>query len=134
MRKIVGLGLSILFLLACTDQKPKNLLPQPDMTDLLYELALVGAIESSSFQQDTVYITQTPKNLLAKYNLDSLSFVEQHRYYLKYQPQVYVEMFDSIQQRFLRKAEEYNSSATKTPQKLLAPVRRFDTIVPQSAE
>ena len=49
MQKIVGLSLSILFLLACTDQKPKNLLPQPDMTDLLYELALVGGMLGGVF-------------------------------------------------------------------------------------
>src|SRR5690606_3093975 len=131
MKKIVLFTFSMLIFWACTDKKPKNLLPQSEMTDLLYELVLIGAIESSSYRQDTVYVTQMPENLLEKYHLDSLEFAKQHRYYLQYEPQIYADMMDTIQNRFLQKVEKLGVKKTQTIKKnnkLLKTIVKKDSV------
>lgn len=135
MKKTVLFFFFLVMLSACADKKPANLLPQSQMTDLLYEMVLIGAIESSSYQKDTIYVVQTPEALLQKYNLDSLSFAEQHRYYLKNQPQIYADMFDSIQHRYQRKVEELGgvkSPIENTKKNLMKSLVDQDSVVEKS--
>lgn len=136
MRKIILFVVLMITFWACADKKPKNLLSQSDMTDLLYELVLIGAIESSSYQQDTIYITQTPEDLLKKYELDSLGFVEQHRYYLRHEPQVYAEMLDTIQNKFRQKAEELGGTKpdTEKTKKILKSTIKRDSLTSKVGE
>lgn len=136
MRKIILFVVLMITFWACADKKPKNLLSQSDMADLLYELVLIGAIESSSYQQDTIYITQTPEDLLKKYELDSLGFVEQHRYYLRHEPQVYAEMLDTIQNKFRQKAEEQGGTKpdTEKTKKILKSTINRDSLTSKVGE
>src|SRR5690606_15337245 len=136
MRKIVLLTFLMITFWACAVKKPMKLLLQSVMTDLLYELVLIGAIESSSYQQDTIYITQTPEDLLKKYELDSLGFVEQHRYYLRQEPQVYAEMLDTIQNKFRQKAEELGGTKpdTEKTKKILKSTINRDSLTSKVGE
>ena len=67
------------------------------MTNLMFELSLLTA-SRSNYSQDSIFKTVLPQNVLGKYNLDSLSFVELNNYYIQH-PEIYAEIYDSINNR-----------------------------------
>lgn len=107
--RILGYIFSMVLLFSCSkEQKPDGLLSKEKMTDLLYDLTLQSSLQSSVIQKkDSLLIIESADDILKKYQLDSISFKEQHRYYIN-QPEMYATMFDSIQKRLdraIKKAE-----------------------------
>lgn len=94
---------------SCTEkiEKPKKFLEKEEMTNLLYELALLSSSRSYAYK-DTLLSEFSPLNILVKYDLDSLSFIENNNYYIK-QPKLYAEMYDSINVRLQRKIKEFEA-------------------------
>lgn len=107
MKKIFWISsLLLLGLGACKKEEiPENLLPQERMTDLLYDLTLLNSRQSNYINADTLVVSHNAIALLNKYDLDSTSFVRQHRYYMD-QPEVYTRMFDSVQARLQREIKK----------------------------
>ena len=107
MKKIFWIScLLFLGLVSCKKEEvPENLLPQERMTDLLYNLTLLNSRQSSYVNADTLVIDHNAAELLSKYGLDSVSFVKQHRYYMD-RPEVYTQMFDSVEARLQREIKK----------------------------
>lgn len=98
MKKLT-LFLFLLSMFGCskTIEKPATFLEKGEMTNLLFELSLLTA-SRSNYSQDSVFKAVLPQNILSKYNLDSLSFMELNNYYIKH-PEIYTEIYDSVNKR-----------------------------------
>ena len=98
MKKIT-IFLFLLSLFGCskTIEKPEKFLEKDEMTNLMFELSLLTA-SRSNYSQDSIFKSVLPQNVLGKYNLDSLSFVELNNYYIQH-PEIYAEIYDSINNR-----------------------------------
>ncbi len=105
MKKTVLLFM-IFSIFSCSEkiEKPEKFLDKEEMTNLLYELSLLSSSRSYVYK-DSVFTDLTPLNVLVKYNLDSISFVDVNNYYIK-QPKVYSEIYDSVNKRLQRKIKE----------------------------
>lgn len=96
MKKIAFILLFSTCLISCNkENKPENLLNQQKMQELLYELFVVNGLYSNINQKDSIFLRQTPNQILVKYGLDSTRFIEQHRYYMA-NVEIYTQMLDSI--------------------------------------
>jgi len=96
-----AVAIMLLFQACKEDKKTDHLLSKEKMTDLMYELTLLNSAKSMVNVQDSITVIQNSATILKKYGLDSLHFVEQHRYYAS-QENVYAEIFDSIHKRLER--------------------------------
>ncbi len=96
MKKIASILLLTICFISCKkENKPENLLNQQKMQELLYELFVVNGLYSNINQKDSIFLKQTPNQILVKYGLDSIRFIEQHRYYMA-NVEIYTQMLDSI--------------------------------------
>lgn len=113
MKKIT-IFLFLLSIFGCskTIEKPAKFLDKNEMTDLMFELSLVTA-SRSNYSKDSVFKEVLPQNILSKYNLDSLSFIELNNYYIQ-QPEIYLEIYDSINNR-LQKRIKYFEALPEDP-------------------
>lgn len=73
----------LLLMMSCQSaqlDKPKNLIPEEQMVDIFYDLALLEAVRS---HQPATYerATNATRYVYDKYRIDSLQFVNSHAYY-----------------------------------------------------
>lgn len=108
MKKIT-LFLFLLTLLSCTKtlEKPAKFLEKKEMTNLMFELSLLTA-SRSNYSQDSIFKGLTPEYVLNKYDLDSSAFVELNNYYIQH-PEIYAEIYDSINNRLQNKIQYFDS-------------------------
>ena len=148
MKKLLILSIGILCLVACQDiektPKPKDLIPEPKMVEVLTEISLLHGARTYNkniLQQKGV----DPKSYLwEKYDIDSLQFLKSNNYYAENYEQ-YQRIYDSVRSRLerfkvvydtlrvreerrqdsIRKAEENDTSSPR-------PVKRIirDSILP----
>ena len=83
MKKLAYI-LSLFLLFSCGEEKaekPKNLLPENKIVDILYDIAVLQAI--SSYQPKALDSSRVDaKNyIFKKYKTDSLTFTQSHEYY-----------------------------------------------------
>ncbi len=77
---------------------PENLIPQDRMTDILYDLAVLNGIKSTSETLLPNYEIETMPYLYKKYGVDSVQFVRSDQYYASI-PQEYQKMYEEIKSR-----------------------------------
>ena len=81
MKKIVVLFVLLSVVSCNSTSKPDRLISREEMVELLYELSLNHSLQTYNFNRDTIFIYQSKKDILAKYQLDSIRFEQQHDYY-----------------------------------------------------
>ena len=95
-------GIVLLAVVACNEkliEPPKNLIPEDQMTEILYDLALINGIRSINKTVLDTYEIETMPYLYQKYNVDSLQFVMSDQYYASI-PEIYQRMYQEIESRF----------------------------------
>jgi len=95
------------FVLSCKEKlikPPEDLIPQSEMTDILYDLALIKGIESTNTTLMDKYHVETMPYLYEKYGIDSLRFVKSDAYYAS-TPAVYQNMYNTILSRLEDKSD-----------------------------
>ncbi len=98
----------ILFLFAlccllgsCADplvKKPENLIPQDRMTEILYDIAILDAIDNNypkSLEQNNIRIME---EIYAKYGVDSAQLADSDLYYASV-PAIYEQIYQGIEDR-----------------------------------
>ncbi|CAM3981061.1 hypothetical protein B0A58_10710 [Flavobacterium branchiophilum NBRC 15030 = ATCC 35035] len=71
------------FLLSCKEtvvEKPKNLIDDDVMVEILYDLALLDAVRNNTVYASKLKTT-TNKLIYEKYKIDSVQFAKSHQYY-----------------------------------------------------
>ena len=85
----------VLLLISCQDavEKPKNLIDEDKMIDILYDFALLEGIKADySLNQQSL---NPEKFIYKKYKIDSLQFVQSNAYYAS-DVQHYKEMYQKL--------------------------------------
>ena len=86
-------------------EPPENLIPQAEMTEILYDLALMNGIRSTNATVLDQYEIETMPYLYEKYGIDSLQFIKSDEYYASV-PAIYQTMYSTIQSRLENRIEE----------------------------
>jgi len=106
MKKIIAFLSVIMLLFSCQDtiEKPDNLIEEDVMVDIIYDLSLLEAANTSD--NWLIRRRQDPEAFIyKKYNIDSLQFVKSSQYYasdMRNYQKMYVEVGKRIE---LKKAE-----------------------------
>lgn len=99
--------------------KPNPFIEQSKMEDILYDVALLyGMQTTNSFASDTVKKIQV-KDVFEKYNIDSLTFTENNRYYVLLKKGVYFDMQNRVMERLKKEKIRIDS---------LLPAKEFDAV------
>ncbi|NKI26148.1 DUF4296 domain-containing protein [Arenibacter sp. 6A1] len=95
---------SMVFMLSCGQkkviEKPENLIPEKEMSDILYDVAILNAakaINTSILQEHEI---DPMAYIYAKYEIDSLQFVKSDAYYASV-PVVYENIYTSVENRLV---------------------------------
>lgn len=104
--KKVFLAILFVSLLSCENQnKPDLLISRDQMVDLMYDLTVYNSLQSYNSNNDTMYIYHKRSDILEKYQLDSISYEEQHEFY-RSDVEDYAKIHKEVNERILAKIEE----------------------------
>lgn len=110
MKKVV-LVFCTIWLLSCSNNpvpKPDNLLEEEVMTDILYDLAILQAIDGSFPNKLTENNIESKKYIYKKYKIDSIIYYQNQRYYAA-DMKKYKKMYQEVQDR-LDEANKKNNT------------------------
>lgn len=102
MKNLIITSLLLLSLVACTKKqsKPEHFLDREKMIGVLYDMSLLSGIESiSGFSTTDSVGVFNAKSILKKHEIDSLTFVENNRYYIELEDGTYFKMQEEIKER-----------------------------------
>lgn len=91
--------LTALIFMSCKDSatKPTPFIEQQKMEDILYDMALLYSIESvGAYSREDTLKKINVSALYKKYDIDSLTFVSNNRYYVELEDGVYNKMQNNI--------------------------------------
>ena len=103
MKKVV-LVFCTIWLLSCSNNpvpKPDNLLEEEVMTDILYDLAILQAIDGSFSNKLVENNIESKKYIFKKYKIDSITYYQNQRYYaadIKKYKEMYQEVLDRLEE------------------------------------
>jgi len=102
-----------LFVCSCTDtSKPENLISEDEIINILYDMNVLHSIRSNNYQIFNTYDIDPKEFIYNKYNIDSLQFVESHKYYIKD-----MDNYQKIIEKLIERAEKHKDSiATQNPE------------------
>lgn len=100
MRKLIVIGV-VFLAMACGEKlidPPEDLIPKSQMTDILYDISLMDAIESnypSALERNDIMVMEL---IFEKYGIDSTRFAQSDLYYAS-QPDQYEEIYQALHDR-----------------------------------
>lgn len=104
MKKHLFVLIIFLGLVACNNQpveKPKNLIPEKKMTEILYDMALLDAIRTQAPYSPGKSTINTREFIYRKYKVDSIQLVQSNRYYIA-QIELYKKMYEQVNERLTK--------------------------------
>lgn len=102
--------------IGCVEKKtkPKNLISEEDMINILYDLNMLNAVKASNYQLFNSHNIKPEEFIYEKYKIDSLQFVQSHKYYISDIEQ-YEKMLDKIIHQLKSEKEEYSQWVLDNP-------------------
>jgi (p)ppGpp synthase/HD superfamily hydrolase len=85
-------------------EEPENLIPREKMSDILYDMALLDAIDNSYPQVLSENDLKVMEFLFKKYGIDSLQFVQSDLYYASV-PAAYQKIYEAVEERLTQKRD-----------------------------
>ena len=85
-------------------EEPEDLIPAKKMSEILYDMALLDAIDNSYPQVLTENDLKVMDFLYEKYGIDSLQFAQSDLYYASV-PQEYQKIYEAVEQRLTEKRD-----------------------------
>lgn len=110
-----SLFFGLFLLISCNNsavEKPKNLIDEDQMVDIIYDISLLDAMRSQNFGSNTRYPTNT-NFLKSKYKVDSLTFAKSSQYYAS-DYKKYKKMYEEVKLRFEEESNKINGGQTIT--------------------
>lgn len=86
-------------------EPPEDLIPESEMTEILYDLALINGLRSTNATVFEQYEIETMPYLYEKYGIDSLQFIRSDEYYASV-PVIYQTMYATIKDRLEDRIDE----------------------------
>lgn len=115
-----------LWLLACADkliEEPDNLIPRDQMADILYDMALLNAIDNSHPQVLKENDLEVMEFVYEKYGVDSLQFASSDVYYASV-PEEYQKIYEAVEERLTEQRDSVNKIIQKGQAKAVDSLRR----------
>jgi Domain of unknown function (DUF4296) len=84
MKKIVLILVILVSLLSCNENpvaKPKKLLDEETMENILYDVAILQAMQTTAPQDFSALNTDVKQYIYNKYNIDSVIYNQNNKYY-----------------------------------------------------
>ena len=85
-------------------EEPENLIPSEKMSDILYDMALLDAIDNSYPQVLSENDLKVMEYLYKKHRVDSLQFVQSDLYYASV-PAEYQKIYEAVEERLTQKRD-----------------------------
>ena len=107
MSKRIFIMIACLFGLACGNkllEAPENLIPKEQMADILYDMALLHAIDNSHPQVIKANDLKIMEFIYKKHQIDSAQFVQSDRYYASV-PGEYRDIYEEVEARLTLKRD-----------------------------
>ncbi len=117
MKKLIISAFVLYLAVSCNDNpvpEPDHLIPKEEMTDILYDVALIQAVNSTAMENPSVSRINLKEYLKKKYALDSATFVQNQRYYASD-----LESYQAMQQQIKDRLKHDNSISPKAPDNTL---------------
>ncbi|MEO8515396.1 MAG: DUF4296 domain-containing protein [Flavobacterium sp.] len=128
MKKIIVL-LSILIMGSCVNKaetpQPAKPIDKPTMENILYDLAILQALKSYSPEKLTKNDINSRTYIYQKYNIDSLQFAENNKYYASDFTE-YQAMFGRVTDRLQKQKAEIDNIIKK--ENIVKNKKRLDSI------
>ncbi len=102
-------------LLACSEkviEKPENLIPKDQMTEIYYDLAIINAAKKTNPNRLKNYEFETMSFIYKKHGIDSIQFVKSDIYYASI-PTDYEGMYEMIEARLEEEKSVFDSVKKK---------------------
>ncbi len=115
-----------LWLLACADkliEKPENLIPRDRMAEILYDMALLNAIDNSHPQVLEENDLEVMEFVYDKYGVDSLQFASSDLYYASV-PAEYQKIYEAVEARLTEERDSVNKIIQAGQTKAVDSLRR----------
>jgi len=91
---------------SCVDtSKPQNFISEDKMLDILYDMNVLQSIRSNNYQLFNTYDLNPEEFIYKKYNIDSLQFVQNHKYYISD-----MDNYQKIIEKLIKRAEKHKDS------------------------
>jgi hypothetical protein len=100
MRRLV-LFCVIFWVVSCAEEiieKPENLIPQEQMTNIIYDMAVLNAANEINTQILSEYIKHPAEFIFKKYGIDSIQYTKSDLYYASV-PDAYDKIYNSVKLR-----------------------------------
>jgi hypothetical protein len=101
-----------LVLFSCKEklvEPPEDLIPEAEMTEILYDLALLNGIRTTNPTTLDTYDIETMPYIYEKYEIDSIRFVQSDQYYASV-PTIYQRMYQTIAERMEKHIKEIDKA------------------------
>ncbi|MEN8797784.1 MAG: DUF4296 domain-containing protein [Flavobacteriaceae bacterium] len=90
-------------------EKPENLIPKEQMTEIYYDLAIIAAAKKINPIHLEKYEFETMHYIYKKYGIDSIQFVKSDIYYASI-PMEYEAMYKTIEERLEEEKSVFDAS------------------------
>lgn len=103
MKKYLLIVLACISLIACQKEmeKPTPFITEDKMEHILYDLAVLYGVQSTNaFYNDSV-VAFKMTDILAKYDVDSLAFADNNKYYMNLKKSIYYEIQNRVLERLI---------------------------------
>jgi hypothetical protein len=113
--KNVFITILTISLFACSEkviEKPENLIPKDQMTEIYYDLAIINAAKKTNPSRLENYQFETMSFIYNKYGIDSIQFVKSDIYYASI-PMEYEGMYKMIEARLEDEKSVFDSAKKK---------------------
>lgn len=116
MKKVILSIITCCLLVACNDatNKPEHLIAEPEMEEILYNVALLYGMQSTITSKSDSISRLEIKAIFEKYDIDSVTFVANNRYYIGLDNNVYFDMQTRIAKRLEEERTVIDSLIGKT--------------------
>ncbi len=118
MKKVFFILMLGCMFFACKDEiieKPKKLIDQKTMVEILYDLTILDALKANQSSILTDNNIDPNQYIYQKYNIDSLQFVQNNKYYAA-DVKAYKKMYEIIEKRLEEQTILNDSILKKTKQ------------------
>ena len=85
-------------------EEPENLIPKTQMVDILYDLALLNAIDNSHPQELVASDVRVMDFIFKKYEIDSVQYVQSNSYYASV-PEEYRKIYEEVEARLTKERD-----------------------------
>jgi hypothetical protein len=129
--KKIGFIFLFLAVVSCVEklvEKPENLIAREKMTDIYYDLVVLGAAKNTDNDILVDNKIDAMDFIFTKYKIDSVQFVNSDLYYAS-TPIIYEEIYEGVESRLIADLDEVKEEkAIKKTQDSIAKVQKLDSL------